>query len=233
MDSVAGKTHSLEHLQHHGLLRFALAVRLRAGTYRHGKERRVSSAASRLLTSLDGNHVYNHGLQSADGVRAHGELRPKSLPWPATGGLLGPQNYFPMARPLTRLPQVRSASLACGSKMWLRAPCWTSPIRAVSANECHHQPATLYRCGTDFLPQYIDPNVSGNKAVCRRSKRTNYRTGVLDQTISMNIEDNGCRRLFASGSRTVCFWTWRTHVQRSMALLAFDPLVFVTTTRRN
>jgi hypothetical protein len=174
---------------------------------------------------LDGNQVYNMAFNPPivyAPTASYGQITTLA----STGGLLGPQNISQWTG-YTRLPQVRSASFGVQQNIGFGAVLDVSYQGTFGLNRNVNRNFNAIPIGTDFLPQYIDPTVSGNKPVLPALERTIYPSvATLNQFVFNGVSNyNGLqatvRKRLSKGFLFGVAYTW----SRAMALLAFDPLV--------
>jgi hypothetical protein len=174
---------------------------------------------------LDGNQVYNMAFNPPivyAPTASYGQMTTLA----STGGLLGPQNISQWTGH-TRLPQVRNASFGVQQNIGFGAVLDVSYQGTFGLNRNVNENFNAIPIGTDFLPQYIDPTVSGNKPVLPALERTIYPSlATLNQFVFNGLSNyHGLqatvRKRFSKGLLFGVAYTW----SRAMALLAFDPLV--------
>ena len=174
---------------------------------------------------LDGNEVYsmasNPPIVYAP-TAYYGQLSTLA----SAGGVLGPQTITQWAGH-TRLPQVRSASFGVQQNVGFGTVLDVSYQGTFGLNRNVYKNFNAIPIGTDFLPQYIDPTVTGNKPVTANLERTIYPSlGTLNQFVfngksSYNGLQSTLRKRLAKGLLFGVSYSW----SRAMQLLAFDPLV--------
>ena len=174
---------------------------------------------------LDGNQVYNMAFNPPivyAPTASYGQITTLA----STGGLLGPQTISQWTG-YTRLPQVRNASFGVQQSVGFGTVLDVAYQGNWGLNRQVNENFNAIPIGTDFLPQYIDPTVSGNKPVVPALERTNYPTlGTLNQFVFNGKSNyNGLqatlRKRFSHGFLFGVAYSW----SRAMQLLAFDPLV--------
>ena len=174
---------------------------------------------------LDGNQVYNMAFNPPivyAPTASYGQITGLA----SAGGLLGPQTISQWTG-YTNLPQVRSASFGVQQNIGFGTVLDVAYQGNWGLNRNVNKNFNAIPIGTDFLPQYIDPTVSGNRAVVPALERTNYPSlGTLNQFVFNGVSNyNGLqatlRKRFSHGFLFGASYTW----SRAMALLAFDPLV--------
>jgi Carboxypeptidase regulatory-like domain len=174
---------------------------------------------------LDGNQVYNMAFNPPivyAPTASDGQLTGLA----SAGGLLGPQTISQWTG-FTNLPQTRSASFGVQQNIGFGTVLDVSYQGTFGLNRNVNKNFNAIPIGADFLPQYIDPTVSGNRAVVPALERTNYPSlGTLNQFVFNGVSNyNGLqaslRKRFSRGFLFGASYTW----SRAMALLAFDPLV--------
>jgi hypothetical protein len=174
---------------------------------------------------LDGNQVYNMAFNPPI-VYAPTASYSQITTLASTGGLLGPQTISQWVG-YTRLPQVRSASFGVQQSVGYGAVLDVSYQGTFGLNRQVNKNFNAIPIGTDFQQQYIDPTVSGNRALPAALERTNYPSlGTLNQFVFNGVSNyNGLqatlRKRLSHGLLFGVSYSW----SRAMALLAFDPLV--------
>ncbi len=186
---------------------------------------RSAAAWAYSTTGLDGNEVYSMA-SNPPVVYAPTAYYGQLTSLASTAGLLGPQTITQWAGH-TNLPQVRSASFGVQQNIGFGAVLDVAYQGNWGLNRNVYENMNAIPIGADFLPQYIDPTVSGNKAVTANLERTIYPSlGTLNQFVfngksSYNGLQSTVRKRLSHGLLFGVSYSW----SRAMQLLAFDPLV--------
>ncbi len=174
---------------------------------------------------LDGNEVYSMA-SNPPVVYAPTAYYGQLTSLASTAGLLGPQTITQWTGH-TRLPQARSASFGVQQSVGFGTILDVAYQGNWGLNRNVYENMNAIPIGADFLPQNIDPTVSGNKAVTAALERTIYPSlGTLNQFVfnglsSYNGLQSTLRKRLSRGLLFGVSYSW----SRSMQLLAFDPLV--------
>ena len=174
---------------------------------------------------LDGNEVYSMASNPPvvfAPTAYYGQLTGLA----STAGLLGPQTITQWSGH-TNLPQVRSASFGVQQNVGFGAVLDVAYQGNWGLNRNVYENMNAIPIGADFLPQFIDPTVSGNKAVTANLERTTYPSlGTLNEFVfngksSYSGLQSTLRKRLSRGLLFGVSHSW----SRAMQLLAFDPLV--------
>ena len=174
---------------------------------------------------LDGNEVYSMA-SNPPVVYAPTAYYGQLTSLASTAGLLGPQTITQWTGH-TRLPQARSASFGIQQNIGFGTVLDVAYQGNWGLNRNVYENMNAIPIGADFLPQNIDPTVTGNKAVTANLERTLYPSlGTLNQFVFNGLSSyNGlqatARKRLARGLLFGASYSW----SRAMQLLAFDPLV--------
>jgi hypothetical protein len=174
---------------------------------------------------LDGNEVYSMA-SNPPVVYAPTAYYGQLTNLASAGGLLGPQTITQWSGH-TRLPQVRSASFGVQQAIGFGTVLDVSYQGTFGLNRNVYENFNTIPIGADFLPQNIDPTVSGNKPVTAALERTIYPSlGTLNKFVmngksSYSGLQSQLRKRLAHGLLFGVSYSW----SRAMQLLAFDPLV--------
>jgi hypothetical protein len=174
---------------------------------------------------LDGNEVYSMA-SNPPVVYAPTAYYGQLTSLASTAGLLGPQTITQWTGH-TRLPQARSASFGVQQNIGFGTVLDVAYQGNWGLNRNVYENMNAIPIGADFLPQNIDPTVTGNKAVTANLERTIYPgLGTLNQFVFNGLSSyNGlqatARKRLARGLLFGASYSW----SRAMQLLAFDPLV--------
>jgi len=174
---------------------------------------------------LDGNEVYSMA-SNPPVVYAPTAYYGQLTGLASTAGLLGPQTITQWSGH-TNLPQVRSASFGVQQNVGFGMVLDVAYQGNWGLNRNVYENMNAIPIGADFLPQFIDPTVSGNKAVTANLERTIYPSlGTLNEFVfngksSYSGLQSTLRKRLSRGLLFGVSHSW----SRAMQLLAFDPLV--------
>ena len=131
---------------------------------------------------LDGNEVYSMA-SNPPVVYAPTAYYGQLTSLASTAGLLGPQTITQWTGH-TRLPQARSASFGVQQNIGFGTVLDVAYQGNWGLNRNVYENMNAIPIGADFLPQNIDPTVTGNKAVTANLERTLYPSlGTLNQFV--------------------------------------------------